>query len=340
MSQTSSGPPAVDLTSPESPPLCEQGIIEDATKTINDNSMDISQSATEDELKDNNYLLAHPAIKNNVEPTIEHYLFFDDLLKEAATLMDKVHKSASAANNVRSPSWEITSMKIEECSRRIRAICTYTGVPASLLPTKKELLEMRKQKDLETLNREAEIQAAREKHEKEAPPAPVTNQIDTSATTQTNGAATKRKTPTSDDDDESFTVVKARKEKRPTFTSRPVNESRAYSEVLRKANQGKQVSHAPQPITAQEVPLPRANPNLPAPAVTERVVYNSGCSLSEILQCLMDLQKDNPSHSHIILQAFGLAKDKMRNSQDKFDMGYHLFAAYTQVLSTSEFCTA
>ncbi|GIY55605.1 hypothetical protein CDAR_409331 [Caerostris darwini] len=126
----------------------------------------------------------------------------------------------------------------------------------------------------------------------------------------------------------------------PTFTSRPVNESRAYSEVLRKANQDKQVSHAPQPIIAQEEPLPRANPNRPAPAVTERVVYNSECSQSEILQCLMDLQKDNPSHSHIILQAFGLAKDKMRNSQDKFDMGYHLFAAYTHVLSTSEFCTA
>ncbi|GIY76580.1 hypothetical protein CDAR_121371 [Caerostris darwini] len=64
---------------------------------------------------------------------------------------------------------------------------------------------------------------------------------------------------------------------------------RAYSEVLRKANQGKQVSHAPQPIIAQEEPLPCANSNRPAPAVTERVVYNSECSLSEIFQCLMDL---------------------------------------------------
>ncbi|GIX99504.1 hypothetical protein CDAR_104401 [Caerostris darwini] len=111
MSQTSSGPPAVDLTSPESPPLHEQGIINDATKN-NVNSMDITQCATEDELKDNNYLLAHPATKNTNEPTLEHYLFFEELLKEAATLMDKVHKSASAANNVRSPSWETTSMKV------------------------------------------------------------------------------------------------------------------------------------------------------------------------------------------------------------------------------------
>ncbi|GIY58235.1 hypothetical protein CDAR_83721 [Caerostris darwini] len=57
-------------------------------------------------------------------------------------------------------------------------------------------------------------------------------------------------------------------------------------------------------------------------------------------RCLMDLANANPSHSHIILQAFGLAKDKMRSSQNKFDMSFHLFAAYTHVISTSEFCTA
>ncbi|GIY39624.1 hypothetical protein CDAR_279151 [Caerostris darwini] len=202
--------------------------------------------------------------------------------------MDKVHKSASAAQNVRSPLWETTSMRNEECGRRIRAICTYTGVPASLLPTKKELIEMRKQKDLEILNKEAEIQAALEK-EKEVPPVPTTMQVDATADTQMNGAATKRKSPVPNAD-ESFTVVKAKKDKRvkinknitktpmppkpktnnmtrtqPTFTSRPVNDSRAYSEVLRKANEGKQVSHVPHPIIAQEEPLPRANPNRPAP---------------------------------------------------------------------------
>ncbi|GIY69146.1 hypothetical protein CDAR_376101 [Caerostris darwini] len=140
MSQTSSGPPAVDLASPESPPLHEQGIIDAATGN-NENHMDTTQCATDDDLKDNNYLLSHPAIKKSTEPTLEHYLFFEELLKEAATLMDKVHKSASAAQNVRSPLWETTSMRVEECGRRIRAICTYTGVPASLLPTKRNSLK-------------------------------------------------------------------------------------------------------------------------------------------------------------------------------------------------------
>ncbi|GIY81191.1 hypothetical protein CDAR_380031 [Caerostris darwini] len=57
-------------------------------------------------------------------------------------------------------------------------------------------------------------------------------------------------------------------------------------------------------------------------------------------QCLMDLTNQNTPHSDIILRAFGLAKDKMRSSQDEFDMSYHLFKAYTHVISNSEFCTA
>ncbi|GIY29974.1 hypothetical protein CDAR_106431 [Caerostris darwini] len=252
MSQTSSGPPADDLASPVSPPLHEQGIIDAATGN-NEYYMDTTQCATDDDLKDN-YIFSHPATKKSTEPTLEHYLFFEELLKAAATLMDKVHKSASAAQNVRSALWEKTSMKVEEC-----------------MPSK-----------------------------------PKVNNI-----TRT----------------------------QPVIYSRPVNDSRAYSEVLRKANEGKQVSHAPQPIIAQE-PLPCINSNRPAPAVTERVVYNSECSLSEIFQCLMDLANANPSHSHIILRAFGLAKYKMRSSQNKFDMSFHLFEAYTHVISNSEFCTA
>ncbi|GIY29073.1 hypothetical protein CDAR_47241 [Caerostris darwini] len=242
--------------------------------------------------------------------------------------MDKVHKSSSAAQNVRSPTWERASLQVEDASKRIRAICHYTGIPASHLPTKKELTETRKAKDLQILQQEAEAKIIAET------PATTTTQETVIDDSHKPGTATKRKK-----DEEGFITVQSKKDKRPTFTSRSVNESRAYSEVLRKANEGKQVSHAPQPIIAQEEPLPRANPNRPAPAATEGVVYNSECSLSEILQCLMDLQKDNPSHSHIILQAFGLAKDKMRNSQGKFDMGYHLFAAYIHVISTSEFCT-
>ncbi|GIX98520.1 hypothetical protein CDAR_111911 [Caerostris darwini] len=48
-------------------------------------------------------------------------------------------------------------MQAEECSRHIRAICAYTGVPASLLPSKKELVEMRKRRDIEILTKEAEF---------------------------------------------------------------------------------------------------------------------------------------------------------------------------------------
>ncbi|GIY52148.1 hypothetical protein CDAR_432391 [Caerostris darwini] len=336
MSQSSSGPPVVETYSPESPPLFEQGI----NDVVDPNKMDTTQTVTAEQLSSNEFLMNHPAPKCLTEPTLEYYLYFEVLLKEAATLMDKVHKSSSAAQNVRSPTWEKASLQVEDASKRIRAICHYTGIPASHLPTKKELTEMRKAKDLQILQQETEAKIIAETPAIVAEtPATTTTQETVIDDSHKPGTATKRKNP-APEDDEGFITVQSRKDKRPTFTSRPVNESRAYSEVLRKANEGKQISHAPQPIIAQEEPLPRANPNRPAPAMTERVVYNSECSLTEILQCLMDLQKDNPSHSHIILQAFGLAKDKMRNSQDKFDMGYHLFAAYTHVLSTSEFRTA
>ncbi|GIY62840.1 hypothetical protein CDAR_89781 [Caerostris darwini] len=329
MSQTSSGPPVIDL-SPESLPLHEQGINQ-IDPPIAD--METSASVSKDDLANNDFLTKNPASKRVSEPTLEHYLFFEELLKEAATLMDRIHKHSSAAQNVRSPTWERASLQIEECSKLIHAICTYTGVPASLLPSKKELIEMRKAKDLEIL---AEISTQPQPTEV----IPVANiQVAATVEPKTTGPATKRKTLIFDDD-EGFIVIQKKKDKRPTFTSRPVNESRAYSEVLRKANEGKQVNHAPQPIKAQEEPLPRANPNRPAPSVTERVVCNYECSLSEIFQCLMGLANSNPSHSHIILRAFGLAKDKMQSSQNKFDMSYHLFAAYTHVMSTSEFCTA
>ncbi|GIY23083.1 hypothetical protein CDAR_525321 [Caerostris darwini] len=326
MSQTSSGPPAFETYSPESPPLHEQGINEDADS----NKMDTAQTVTAEQLSSNEYLLNHPAPRRLTEPTLEHYLFFEMLLKEAATLMDKVHKSSSAAQNVRSPTWEKASLQVEDASKRIRAICHYTGIPASHLPTKKELTEMRKAKDLQILQKEAEEKAIAET------PAVATSQEAITADPPKTGTAIKRKTPAPDDDEVFITVQSKKKDHRvnmaanlpltnppnttlaadpsmsskkpranrippffvsakgkwwtqPTFTSRPVNESRAYSEVLRKANQGKQVSHAPQPIIAQEEPLPCANPNRPAPAVTERVVYNSECSLSEIFQCLNHL---------------------------------------------------
>ncbi|GIY40935.1 hypothetical protein CDAR_168131 [Caerostris darwini] len=63
--------------------------------------------------------------------------------------MSKVQKHQSAANNIKSPTWEKASITIEECSRRIRAICTYCGVPASHLPSKKELAEIKKAKELQ-----------------------------------------------------------------------------------------------------------------------------------------------------------------------------------------------
>ncbi|GIY37398.1 hypothetical protein CDAR_243021 [Caerostris darwini] len=119
-----------------------------------------------------------------------------------------------------------------------------------------------------------------------------------------------------------------------TFTSRTVQPAMAFSQILRQGNEEKSVGPAPQPIVARE-PLSAAITNSSAPAKP-----SSECSLSEIFQCLMDLVRDNPSHSQIILQAFGLAKDKMRNSLNRFDMTYHLFEAYTDVLSESQFLTA
>ncbi|GIY30853.1 hypothetical protein CDAR_466861 [Caerostris darwini] len=119
-----------------------------------------------------------------------------------------------------------------------------------------------------------------------------------------------------------------------TFTSRTVQSTVAFSEILRQGNEAKSVGAAPQPIIVRE-PLSAATTNSSAP-----VTASSECSLTEIFQCLMDLANANPSHSQIILRAFGLAKDKMRNSSNRFDMTYHLFEAYTNVLSQSEFFTA
>ncbi|GIY37706.1 hypothetical protein CDAR_421331, partial [Caerostris darwini] len=118
MSQTSSGPPVVDL-SPESPPLHEQGIKQNDPSTTD---MDITASVSQEDLANNDFLMKNPASKRVSEPTLEHYLFFEELLKEAATLMDKIHKHSSAAHNVRSPTWENVSLRIEECRRSQRSL--------------------------------------------------------------------------------------------------------------------------------------------------------------------------------------------------------------------------
>ncbi|GIY11357.1 hypothetical protein CDAR_535611 [Caerostris darwini] len=99
-----------------------------------------------------------------------------------------------------------------------------------------------------------------------------------------------------------------------TFTSRNVQPAVAFSQILRQGNEEKSVGPASQPIVARE-PLSAATTNSSAPAKP-----SSECSLTEIFQCLMDLVGDNPSHSQIILRSFGLAKDKMRNSLNRFDM--------------------
>ncbi|GIY00179.1 hypothetical protein CDAR_20111 [Caerostris darwini] len=141
MRQSSSGPPADELTSPVSPPLHEQGLPEKqpiATMTV-----------TAEQLSNSDFLFDHPAPHRLSGPSPGHLLYFEVLLKEAAALMTKVQKHQSAANNIRSPTWEKASLTIEECSRRIRAICTYTGVPASHLSTKKELAEIKKAKELQ-----------------------------------------------------------------------------------------------------------------------------------------------------------------------------------------------
>ncbi|GIX89478.1 hypothetical protein CDAR_598011, partial [Caerostris darwini] len=83
--------------------------------------VDTCVSVSKEDLADNDYLNKNPAAKRTSEPTLEHYLFFEELLKEAATLMDKVHKYCRAAQNVQSPTWEKTSLQMEECSMCIRA---------------------------------------------------------------------------------------------------------------------------------------------------------------------------------------------------------------------------
>ncbi|GIY13805.1 hypothetical protein CDAR_469421 [Caerostris darwini] len=137
MSQSSSGPPAIDL-SPDSPPLHEQGITPFDDQP---SMMDVTMTVTREQLRDNNFLANHPAPHSLSDPTTEHLLFFEELLKEAASLMLQIQKHQSAANNIHGPTWEKASKKIEEYSTRISAICTYTGIPASHIPTKKELLE-------------------------------------------------------------------------------------------------------------------------------------------------------------------------------------------------------
>ncbi|GIY32419.1 hypothetical protein CDAR_510451 [Caerostris darwini] len=97
MSQSSSGPPAINL-SPESPPLHEQGII-----LIDDqpSMMDLTMTVTREQLNDNNFFSNHPAPHRLSDPTTEHMLFLEELLKEAASLMLQIQKHQSAANNIR-----------------------------------------------------------------------------------------------------------------------------------------------------------------------------------------------------------------------------------------------
>ncbi|GIX79213.1 hypothetical protein CDAR_533011 [Caerostris darwini] len=76
-------PPAPDPASPESPPLHEQGIIPaDDPPSM----MDVTLTVTREQLNDNNFLSSHPAPHKVLEPSIEHLLFFEELLKEAASL--------------------------------------------------------------------------------------------------------------------------------------------------------------------------------------------------------------------------------------------------------------
>ncbi|GIY88182.1 hypothetical protein CDAR_90141, partial [Caerostris darwini] len=220
MSQSSSGPPAPDLASPESPPLHEQGILPaDDPPSM----MDVTLTVTREQLNDNNFLSSHPAPHKVLEPSIEHLLFFEELLKEAASLMLQIQKHQSAANNIRGPAWAQASRKVEEYSTRIRAICTYTGIPASHIPTKKEILEMRKQKDIADL---AAAEAAKNIPAPVIMPATPTTQTAAPTTVPaasvtgpaapvqpTSTTALKRKSPTSDED-EGFVTVKSRKDKR------------------------------------------------------------------------------------------------------------------------------
>ncbi|GIY00027.1 hypothetical protein CDAR_74211 [Caerostris darwini] len=87
------------------------------------------------------------------------------------------------------------SLRIEECSKRIRALCTDTGVPASLLPSKKELIEMRKAKDLETLAKEAE--SSTQHQSTEVIPAATINQAPATVEGQSVGPAAAKENPAS-----------------------------------------------------------------------------------------------------------------------------------------------
>ncbi|GIY11356.1 protein BUD31 homolog [Caerostris darwini] len=206
------GPP--DLTSPESPPLFEQGIPPDpAAANINKDAeikMDTSQTVTAEQLSCNDFLFGHPAPTRLSDPTPEPLLYFEVLLKEAAAVMVKVSKHQSAANNIKSPTWERASLTIEDCSKRIRAICTYTGIPASHLPIRKELLEIKKAKELQ-------LQLAAEAAAKEAtppPPAPTIPEQPNSTETSEQPISSKRKSPTSDDDEEGFQKVVSKKDRK------------------------------------------------------------------------------------------------------------------------------
>ncbi|GIY79140.1 hypothetical protein CDAR_272051 [Caerostris darwini] len=75
-SQSSSGPPVVDLH--------EQGItpVDDPPSM-----MDVTMTVTRGHIRDNNFLANHPAPHRLTDPTMEHPPFFEELLKEAASLM-------------------------------------------------------------------------------------------------------------------------------------------------------------------------------------------------------------------------------------------------------------
>ncbi|GIY03808.1 hypothetical protein CDAR_288941 [Caerostris darwini] len=78
MSQSSSGPLAIELLSPDSPPWQEQGINQ---IDLANSEMDTSISVSKEDLADNDYLAKNPAAKRTSEPALEHYLFFEELLK-------------------------------------------------------------------------------------------------------------------------------------------------------------------------------------------------------------------------------------------------------------------
>ncbi|GIY19438.1 hypothetical protein CDAR_208181 [Caerostris darwini] len=110
--------------------------------------MDTSMTVAAEQLSSTDFLFDHRAPHRLSDPSPEHVLYFEVLLKEAAALMIKVQKHQSASNNICSPTWEKATLTIEECFRRIRAICAYIGVPVSHLRTKLELTEMKKAKEL------------------------------------------------------------------------------------------------------------------------------------------------------------------------------------------------